>query len=183
MNGDSANAVAGPSNIRTSPSPQSPPQLFLPPPGLLYQFQLVLISNLFLLVDIAPPKTHPTYLSSTQDLLAQFSLLSAYDKYVRPFAAPGETGLDQNGPASAFPSANGVPDKGKGKEVVDTPGSSGIADGGEGDDDEATGKGDKKKKNTYKHLIKGVPGKLYRCVLFFAFLTHDVFAVPKANIQ
>ena len=42
-----------------------------------------------------------------------------------------------------------------------TPGSSGVADGGDGDDDEATGKGEKKKKNTYKHLIKGVPGVFY----------------------
>lgn len=138
MNGDSANAVAGPSNLKASSSP-SLPQLFLSPP--------------------APPTTHPPHLSSTQDLLARFSLLSAYDKYVRPFAAPAEIGLDQNGPASTLPSASGVPEKGKGKEVMDTPGSSGIADGGDGDDDEATGKGEKKKKNTYKHLIKGVPGK------------------------
>jgi len=139
MHGDFANAVAGPSNLRTSPSPPSSPQLFLPPP--------------------APPKTHPALLSSTQDLLARFSLLSAYDKYVRPFAAPGETGLDQTGPVSAFTGAHGVPDKGKGKEIEGTPGSSGVADGGDGDDDETTGKGEKKTKNAYKHLIKGVPGK------------------------
>jgi hypothetical protein len=50
-------------------------------------------------------------------------------------------------------------DKGKGKEmVVGTPGSSAVADGGDGDDDEAAGKGEKRKKNNYKHLIKGVPG-------------------------
>jgi hypothetical protein len=134
--------------------------------------------------DSAPPKTHPAHLSSTQDLLARFSLISAYDKYVRPFAAPGETGLDQNGPASVFPGASGVPDKGKGKEIVGTPGSSGIADGGDGDDDEGTGKGEKKKKNTYKHLIKGVPGTFY-CSRSVSppFLTHAASAVLKANTQ
>lgn len=110
---------------------------------------------------LAPPKIHTPQLSSTQDLLARFSLLSAYDKYVRPFAAPGQTGLDINGPPPTFSSSNGVLDKGKAKEVVGTPGSSGVADGGDGDDDEATGKGEKKKKNTYKHLIKGVPGVFY----------------------
>lgn len=137
----------------------------------------------FLHVDPAPPTTHPPHLSSTQDLLARFSLLSAYDKYVRPFAAPAEIGLDQNGPASTLPSASGVPEKGKGKEVMDTPGSSGIADGGDGDDDEATGKGEKKKKNTYKHLIKGVPGTSYHAFGFPPFLTHAAFAVPKASTQ
>ena len=34
-------------------------------------------------------------------------------------------------------------------------------DGGDGDDDDPVGgKGEKKKKNTYKHLIKGIPGVL-----------------------
>ena len=174
MHGDSANAVAGPSNLRTSSQP-SPPQLFLPPPGLNFLlFIFVLIFTSFIHFVSAPPKTHPALLSSTQDLLARFSLLPAYDKYVRPFAAPGETGLDQNGPVSAFTGANGVPDKGKGKEMVDTPGSSGVADGGDGDDDEATGKGEKKTKNTYKHLIKGVPG-MFRCL-------HSVFSFHSCHI-
>ena len=129
------------------------------------------IVALLLHLDLAPPKTHPAHLSSTQDLLARFSLLSAYDKYVRPFAAPGDTGPDQNGPAPSFPSATGVLDKGKGKEIVGTPGSVGVADGADGDDDEATGKGEKKKSNTYKHLIKGVPGTFY-CSCPVPFLTH-----------
>jgi hypothetical protein len=54
---------------------------------------------------------------------------------------------------------NGVVDKGKGKEVVRTPGSAGLGGGGDVEDEDGTGsKGEKKKKNNYKHLIKGVPG-------------------------
>ena len=50
----------------------------------------------------------------------------------------------------------GTLDKGKGKEVDLDPG-----DGADGDDDNVTGgKGETKKKNTYKHLIKGIPGVL-----------------------
>ncbi|RDB26264.1 putative membrane protein C14C4.07 [Hypsizygus marmoreus] len=140
MNTEANNAVAGPSNSRPSPPPSSPhtPQLFLPPPG--------------------QPDTHPTYLSSTQDLLARFYLLPAYDKYVRPFAAPGETGLDQLASIPLTPGTTGGLDKGKGKEVVGTPGTPGVHDAGDGDDEEG-GKGDKKKRNNYKHLIKGIPGK------------------------
>ncbi|KAF5382009.1 hypothetical protein D9615_004376 [Tricholomella constricta] len=105
-----------------------------------------------------PPQTHPTYLSSTQDLLARFHLLPAYDRYVRPFAAPAETGLDQAAPPPVTLGATGTVDKGKGKEVDGLPATPGAADGGDGDDDEG-GKGDKKKRNNYKHLIKGIPGK------------------------
>ncbi|KAF9468038.1 hypothetical protein BDZ94DRAFT_1304781 [Collybia nuda] len=141
MNGESTNAIAGPSNPRTSPPPSSsPPHIFFPPP--------------------APPQTHPVYLSSTQDLLARFALLPAYDKYVRPFAAPGETGLDQTGPVPPNPGVGGMLDKGKGKEVAETLVSVGIVDNGDGDDDDGPGgKGEKRKKNNYKHLIKGIPGK------------------------
>ena len=47
----------------------------------------------------------------------------------------------------------GTASKGKGKaDDVD------LGDGGDGDDDDV--KGEKKKKNTYKHLIKGIPGVL-----------------------
>lgn len=61
-------------------------------------------------------------------------------------------------------------DKGKGKEVVvtnpvhapQTP----AADAQDGDDEDG-GKGDKKKKNSYKHLIKGVPGALHLLVTWF----------------
>lgn len=40
-----------------------------------------------------------------------------------------------------------------------TPADADHADAGDGDDDDAPGaKGEKKKKNSYKHLIKGIPG-------------------------
>lgn len=90
-----------------------------------------------------PPRPRPL-LTSTQDLLARFQLLPAYDKYVRPYAPP--VGL---------PSA--PVDKGKGKEkemsvpLAGTPGA--VADG-----EEEEGDGKKKAKNTYKQLIKGIPG-------------------------
>ena len=48
-----------------------------------------------------PPKQH---LESTQDLLARFHLLSAYDRYVRPFVSPVDDASlanDPNAPASA----------------------------------------------------------------------------------
>jgi hypothetical protein len=105
----------------------------------------------------APPAP-PAYLTSTQDLLARFQLLPAYDKYVRPYVTPSlENGIDY---------ITGV-DKGKGKErererepvtaspAAQTPG----ADGADVDDEEGGGHGEKKKKNSYKHLIKGVPGE------------------------
>ena len=102
-----------------------------------------------------PPKQH---LASTQDLLSRFHLLPAYNKYVRPSLLPGvdpsNDGLPPSTPgASATPGTLG---KGKGKEAdMD------LGDGGDGDDDDVTGgKGEKKKKNTYKHLIKGIPGVL-----------------------
>ncbi|GLB40408.1 putative alcohol dehydrogenase GroES-like domain [Lyophyllum shimeji] len=139
MNSDSTNAIAGPSTSRSSPPAHasSTSQLFLPPP--------------------APPKTHTTHLSSTQDLLTRFHLLSAYDKYVRPSAAPADTGLDQVRPSPVTPGATGLLDKGKGKEVEGMPVTPGAGDG-DGDDDDG-GKGEKKKRNNYKHLIKGIPGK------------------------
>ncbi|KZP25096.1 hypothetical protein FIBSPDRAFT_918524 [Athelia psychrophila] len=87
----------------------------------------------------------PAHLASTQDLIARFQLLPAYDKYVRPHVV-----------AEDPPATPGAIDKGKGKEkelATATP-----DDGQDGDDDEG-GKGDKKKKNTYKHLIKETPGK------------------------
>ncbi|KAG5641235.1 hypothetical protein DXG03_005679 [Asterophora parasitica] len=162
MNPESANAEAGPSTTRLStPSASfSSQQLFLPPPGLLSPVHIrSLETDRSILLhptsnNTARPEAHPTYLSSTQDLLARFNLLPSYDKYVRPFAAPAETGLDQVGPTPATPGANGVVDKGKGKEVEVVPVTPGGADGGDGDDDE----GGKRKRNNYKHLIKGIPG-------------------------
>ena len=114
------NSVAGPSNI----APHL--EFYLPPPA---------------------PQSKPTHLRSTEDLIARFSLLPAYNKYVRPHAVPVD-GPDHS------PTPGGI-DKGKGKEkefATATP-----DDGQDGDDDEG-GKGDKKKKNNYKHLVKGVPG-------------------------
>ncbi|KAL0568798.1 hypothetical protein V5O48_013181 [Marasmius crinis-equi] len=88
-----------------------------------------------------PPSSQPVYLKSTNDLLSQFLLKDAYDKYVKPQTT------DPTSPTAA--------DKGKGKETVATP----LGDGHDQDDDDAPEKGEKKKKNSYKHLIKGIPGK------------------------
>jgi len=89
----------------------------------------------------AGPNRPPPYFKSTEDLLSKFQLLSAYDSYVRPFLASEEMS----------------PDKGKGKQrdmspVPDTLSTS-INDP---DDDDLSRR---KKKNSYKHLIKGIPGK------------------------
>jgi hypothetical protein len=115
---------------------------------------------------IVPPQPS-THIKATQDLITRLGLLSTYDKHVRPHAVPVAPPLsDLSGPAlqtmpnSPMPS----PSKGKGKErepsiglgTMDapTPGGPGL----DGADDE--GKGERKRKNTYKHLIKGVPGAL-----------------------
>ncbi|KAF7336659.1 hypothetical protein MVEN_02100700 [Mycena venus] len=105
-------------------------------------------STALFLKPAAPPQPKPR-LASTNDLLARFQLLSAYDKYVRP--PPDD------------PPEPPQPDNGKGKArehhpspTPQTPG----ADHDPDDDDAAQAKGEKKKKNnSYKHLIKGVPGK------------------------
>jgi hypothetical protein len=120
-----------------------------------------LVINPKIIDQIAPPAP-PTHLKSTQDLLARFQLLPAYDKHVRPFVTPIENG--QGHP----PPTPGLSEKAKGKErereppvgtspIAHTPG----ADGGDPDDDDGPGHGEKKKKNNYKHLIKGVPGSSY----------------------
>lgn len=96
-------------------------------------------------------------------------LLPAYDKYVRPPQASLDgpldvkTGLDGGTNAntqSAGIAPNAMPphiDKGKGREVpvndVD------MHDPNDVDDDDMGGKGEKKKRNSYKHLIRGIPGK------------------------
>ncbi|KAI0346311.1 hypothetical protein BDW22DRAFT_741409 [Trametopsis cervina] len=131
------NSLAGPSTIADQPLI---PTVYLPPP-------------------LERPKPRP-YFDSTQDLLARFQLLSAYDKYVRPYSLPvGVAGTSQE-------LVTAPTDKGKGKEkevlprevaspaAAQTPGA-----GIDGDDEEAQGKGEKKWKSSYKHLIKGVPGK------------------------
>jgi hypothetical protein len=110
----------------------------------------------------------PAYLTSTQDLLARFQLLPAYDKYVRPYVAPVDHGHDH-------PPTPGATDKGKGKEkefAMATP-----DDGQDGDEED----GGKKKKNSYKHLIKGVPGALrVRHCGMYEGLTH---LSPQENTQ
>ncbi|KAH8112652.1 hypothetical protein DFH11DRAFT_1511608 [Phellopilus nigrolimitatus] len=147
--GHRANAEAGPS------SQPDVPTVFLPPPG--------------------PSRRRPLF-DGTQDLISRFQLLPSYDKYVRPFVHPVGSGephpnaVSSNGCAtnSGLPlsvSTSGTLDKGKGREIpVATPitpvGATPGADGGDGDDaDEDVGKDGKKAKNTYKHLIKGIPGK------------------------
>ena len=71
---------------------------------------------------------------------------------------------------------------GRGKEavtMVNTPVYMDPGDGGDGDDDDVTGgKGEKKKKNTYRHLIKGIPGVLlfllsWFIILFFYYLQQE----------
>lgn len=90
------------------------------------------------------------YLTSTQDLLARFHLIPAYDKYVRPHIAP----LDAT---AATPHDNNpttpTTDKGKGKEREKE-----REKDKDQDEDDEDGGATKKKKDTYKHLIKGVPG-------------------------
>ncbi|KAF8626997.1 hypothetical protein AX15_004581 [Amanita polypyramis BW_CC] len=186
MNGKPFSAVAGPSNSHnhaplapsssnfsmstpsppsTTPSTRPPPapsipSLYLPPPG---------------------PPPPQTLLASTQDLISRLNLLSAYDKYVRPtivspnVPAPEVVVQDQAvhptqgllpSVPCAIPGVVGVADKGKGKEkdvVMDGPAGAGVpltgGPGVAGGADEDAGKGEKKRKNTYKHLIKGIPGK------------------------
>ena len=107
--------------------------------------------------SIGPSRPLP-YFKSTEDLLSKFQLLSAYDSYVCPFLPPEEMS----------------PDKGKGKQrdmsPTPDPHSMHINDP---DDDEL---GRRKKKNSYKHLIKGIPGSMTSCVPFqlvtFAYSSH-----------
>ncbi|KAH8093708.1 hypothetical protein BXZ70DRAFT_1010306 [Cristinia sonorae] len=116
------NTLAGPSTPPTS--------LFLPPPD--------------------PPRPSPHF-RSTDDLLTRFQLLSAYDRYVRPYATPA---------------ASASLDKGKGKErelpQKDPSTPAPLPPPGQLNDPEeedGTGKGEKRLKNNYRHLIKGIPGK------------------------
>jgi len=94
------------------------------------------------------PSRPPPYFKSTEDLLSKFQLLSAYDSYVRPFLPPEDMS----------------PDKGKGKQrdmsPIPDPHSMHINDL---DDDELDRR---KKKNNYKHLIKGIPGSMTLYALF-----------------
>ncbi|TFK40414.1 hypothetical protein BDQ12DRAFT_721855 [Crucibulum laeve] len=166
MNSEHTNAIAGPSNIHAFSSASSQPAASSSVPHLSPLLPLFLPPS-----GPPPPKQH---LASTQDLLGQFNLHSAYDKYVRPFTTPGnDPALDGLLPTTpggpGISNTSGGVDKGKGRELLDTssgavgqgqtPGAMGGGEGDGDDDDGPGGKGEKKKKNTYKHLIKGVPGK------------------------
>ena len=142
------NAVAGPSSIPSNSS------LFLIPPGpcpflIIFHFSLIFPSA----------STRPTQLlESTQDLISRFHLLTAYDKFVRPLIAQEHEPNTAHLPTT--PAIPSLSDKGKGKER--DPGTPTIASaatpGTHHDPDDDEGRDGKKKKNTYRHLIKGVPG-------------------------
>ncbi|KAH9995788.1 hypothetical protein BJV77DRAFT_1059622 [Russula vinacea] len=111
-------------------------------------------SSLFLLEPASLPP--PPLLESTHDLISRFHLLTAYDKFVRPF--------------------------GKGKER--DPGTPTVASaatpGTHHDPDDDEGRDGKKKKNTYRHLIRGIPGK--HSIKKDDFLTTIVQVPPKQHI-
>jgi hypothetical protein len=131
-----------------------------------------------LTIGPTPPRQH---LASTQDLLSRLQLLPAYDKYVRP----PQSSLD--GPLDVKPNLNGggntntqlpnpmspLIDKGKGREVPVRGGDVDMHDPNDGDEDDVGGK---KKRNNYKHLIRGIPGKsdmnhrriICGCFIFFS---------------
>ena len=139
------NAVAGPSSI---------PLNFLLPPG---PCPFLFIFYSFLIFPSASPRP-PRLLESTQDLISRFHLLTAYDKIVRPFIAQEHDPNTAHLPTT--PAVASLSDKGKGKER--DPGTPTIASaatpGTHQDPDDDEGRDGKKKKNTYRHLIKGVPG-------------------------
>jgi hypothetical protein len=111
------------------------------------------------------PQHPPTHLRATHDLISRLDLLNAYDKHVRPTAVPvsAQPVSDTAPPSSPTPSVTLI-DKGKGKErrnsiasaVMDAP----TPGGPDGTDED--GKGEKRRKNTYRHLIKGTPGMFRR---------------------
>lgn len=133
------------------------PFLF-PPPARSVSFPInlkCLSISPFLPLASPPP---PPLLESTQDLISRFHLLTAYDKFVRPFVSQEH---DPHG--SQLPTTPAVApssDKGKGKER--DPGTPTIASaatpGTHNDPDDDEGRDGKKKKNTYRHLIRGIPG-------------------------
>ncbi|KAI0322565.1 hypothetical protein OF83DRAFT_1167438 [Amylostereum chailletii] len=89
---------------------------------------------------IPPAPTHPQpLLRSSQDLIKRLHLLPAYDRFVR-----SELELDEK-----FTNHPPTSDRAKGKERE-------RDDAVDADDDEKDGG---KRKKTYRHLIKGVPGR------------------------
>ncbi|KAL1747106.1 hypothetical protein HDZ31DRAFT_80688 [Schizophyllum fasciatum] len=134
-----ANAEAGPSSPREV---QPEPRLHLWPPR----------------------PSPPVYLRSTDDLLSRFQLYPAYDKWVRPYVTP----LDPNDPNAPPPAAGASDTKGKARDdmmEVDGPippppsGATPLSDSSKRDGADEAGKEEKKRKNNYRHLIKGLPGK------------------------
>ncbi|KAL1706818.1 hypothetical protein EV121DRAFT_268995 [Schizophyllum commune] len=134
-----ANAEAGPSSPREV---QPEPRLHLWPPR--------------------PPQ--PVYLRSTDDLLSRFQLYPAYDKWVRPYVIP----LDPNNPDQPLPSAGASDNKGKARDDmmdVDVPnpplsaGATSLSESAKKEAADEAMKEEKKRKNNYRHLIKGLPGK------------------------
>ena len=123
-------------------------------------------------LTIAPPPPRQR-LASTQDLLSRLQLLPAYDKYVRPLLGSLDGSLSAiDGAANTNTQSLGISpnpmshiDKGKGREVPVHGGDVDMHDPNDGDEDD--GKGDKKKRNSYKHLIGGIPGKSDISIHFF----------------
>ncbi|KAN0138934.1 hypothetical protein V8E53_003322 [Lactarius tabidus] len=134
-------------------------------------------SDLFLIPPASPRP--PQLLESTQDLISRFHLLTAYDKFVRPFITQEHDPNTAQPPTT--PAVPPLSDKGKGKER--DPGTPTIVSAAtpgthhDPDDDERDGK---KKKNTYRHLIKGVPGK--HSIKKDDFLTNIIQVPPKQHI-
>ncbi|KAI0059214.1 hypothetical protein BV25DRAFT_1809491, partial [Artomyces pyxidatus] len=149
------NAVAGPSSL-----PDIPPLFLLPQ---------------------APPHP-PPLIQSTQDLITRFNLLPAYDKFVRPLNGPAEESTNHPPTPGTTPIATTF-DKGKGKERdPETPGvASATTPGAPADGDDDDGKDGKKKKNTYRHLIKGIPGR--HSIKKDDFLTTTIQVPPKQHID
>ena len=84
--------------------------------------------------------------------MSKFQLLSAYDSYVRPF----------------LPQEDVSSDKGKGKQRDASPFPDPHSIHANDPDDDEFDRG--KRKNSYKHLIKGIPGSITSCLPFHSFI-------------
>ncbi|KIY64175.1 hypothetical protein CYLTODRAFT_493339 [Cylindrobasidium torrendii FP15055 ss-10] len=124
------NAVAGPSR------PHTPPAEIVSDPVPLF---------------FPPPvrAVPPIFFRSTEDLISKFHLFDAYDKYVK--------NEEQDDAEPSSPTADKGKGKAKEKDSLAVPPHTPAPAAGDPDDDEGGAK-DKIKKS-YKHLIKGVPGK------------------------
>jgi hypothetical protein len=120
-----------------------------------------------LMIAPPPPRQH---LASTQDLISRLQLITAYDKYVGPPQGSLDESLNakmsmdgmntdtQTSGITPNPLSPHV-DKGKGREVPVRGGEVDMHDPNDGDEDDVGGKGEKRKRNNYKQLIRGIPGK------------------------